>query len=204
MEPLPRPSGGIQNRASTILAIFWVPYPILVILIAARISVRIKIQSLGLDDLFMVLAWVSVFNKDISVKMLSIFKITISVSNSVASYYLVRGGGRHLFYLNPNQITLILKWSFLNSPIAFMSAVFGKSSVAIFLLRIIGPVSTWRRRFIYGNFILYWATTVVVIVVGIVRCSPVRSVWEKVPGSTCKNPNVLVSLSIFQGGKNPL
>lgn len=203
MEPVPRPSGGNQNRASSVLAIYWVPYPILVILIAARIFVRVKIQSLGLDDFFMFLAWVSVFNKHTSLKMLTAFKITISVSDSLTSYYLIRGGGRHLFYLNPDQITIILKYSFLSSAIGFPSAVFGKSSVAIFLLRIIGPVGTWRRRFIYGNFVLYWATSVALVILGIVRCSPVSSLWEPVPGSKCLNPNVLASLSIFQGGKNP-
>ena len=204
MEALPRPSGGDQNRASTILVVYWVPYPILTILIAARIFVRVKIRFLGLDDLLMFLAWVSIFIKYTSPKMLTIFKLLASVANSLTSYYLVRGGGRHLFYLNPDQRTLALKYSLLSAPMGFISPVFGKSSVAIFLLRIMGSVSTGRKRFIYANFILYWATTVVLIFVGLLRCSPMRSLWEPVPGSRCLNPNVLVSLSIFQGGKNLL
>lgn len=136
--------------------------------------------------------------------MLTTFKITISLCDSLASYYLVRGGGRHLFYLNPDQISLILKYNLLSSLFGLTSAVFGKSSVAIFLLRIIGPVSTWRKRLIYGNFILYWTTTVVLIIIIIIRCLPVRSMWEQVPGSKCLNPRVEVGLGIFQGGKNPL
>ena len=203
-EVLARPSGGDQNRASAILATLWAPYPIVVILIAARIFVRVKIQSLGLDDFLMFLAWVSVFNNYTSLKMLTIFKITITLGDSLSSYYLVRGGGRHLFYLNPDQITLILKYSFISSLFGLISSVFGKSSVAIFLLRIIGPVTIWRKRLIYGNFILYWATTVVLLVIIIARCSPVRSFWEQVPGSKCLNPHVEVGLGIFQGGKNPL
>ena len=61
MVAYPRPLGGDQNRVSTILAIYWTPYPILVILIGARVFVRVKIQYLGLDDYFMLLAWVRKF-----------------------------------------------------------------------------------------------------------------------------------------------
>lgn len=60
MEAQPRPMDGNQNRAPTILVVYWVLYPILVTLIAARMFVRIKIQHLGLDDWFMFLAWVRV------------------------------------------------------------------------------------------------------------------------------------------------
>ena len=58
MEPLPRPPDGNQNRASTLLAVFWAPYPIVVILLAARFFVRLRIKSLGGDDYSMFLAWV--------------------------------------------------------------------------------------------------------------------------------------------------
>ena len=128
----------------------------------------------------------------------------LSVSISLTSYHLIRGGARHVFYLTPDQIMLVMKYGFISQFFLFTSVVFAKSSVALLLLRIIGPVSTWRKHFIYGNFLLYWATTVVIIVVVSVRCSPTRSIWEPVPGSKCQSPNVLVGLYIFQGGKDSL
>ena len=200
MEAQPRPLDGNQNRASTLLTVYWVPYPILVILIAARLFVRVKIQHLGLDDYFMFLAWVRVF-KYTSLNVLTTSKIIISVSTSLTSYHLTHGGARHEFYLTPGQIMLAYEYSFIGQYFGFTSVVFAKSSVALLLLRIIGTISTWRKRFIYGNFLLYWATTVVVIVVLSVRCSPTRSIWEPVPGSTCQSPNVVANLTIFQGGK---
>ena len=126
------------------------------------------------------------------------------MNNSLTSYYLTRGGARHLFYLNPDQITLVLKYSFISQPFFILSVVLGKSSVALLLLRIIGPVTTWRRRFLYGNFILYWAATVVGILSAFLRCSLTGSIWEPVPESICWNANVAVDLAIFQSGKDPL
>ena len=201
MEVQPRPLDGDKNRAPTVLAIFWVPYPILFILIVARMFVRSQTQHLGLDDYFMFLAWVRAFECT-SLIVLTISKITISVSISLTSYHLIHGGGRHEYYLTPGQIMLVLKYSFISQFFVFTSVVCAKSSVALLLLRIIGPVSTWRKHFIYGNLLVYWATTVATIVVESVRCSNIRSNWEPVPGSTCRNPNVLVSLYIFQGGKD--
>ena len=200
MEAQPIPLDRNQNRASIVLAVYWVPYPILVILIAARMFVRVKIRHLGLDDWFMFLAWVRVIEYA-SPNVLTTSKITISVTDSLISYYLVRGGARHS-HLTPGQITLMMKYSV--QPLGIISVVLGKTSVALLLLRIVGLVSTWRKRFIYGNLLLYWTTTVVMIVVGFVRCSPTRAIREPVPGSTCRKLIVLVSLSIFQSGKESL
>ena len=134
--------------------------------------------------------------------VLTISKITRSVSISLTSYHLINGGGRHEYYLTPAQIMLIFKYNLISQFFVFTSAVCAKSSVALLLLRIIGSVSTWRKHFIYGNFLVYWSTTVATIIVECVRRSNIRSNWESVPCSTCRNPNVLVRLYIFQGGKN--
>ena len=203
MEAQPRPLDGNQNRASSILVVYWVLYPILVILVAARMFVRVKIQHLGLDDWFMFLAWVRVIEYTSS-NVLTISKILMSVSISLTSYHLIHGGARHVFYLTPGQIMLVLKYGFISQFFILTGVVLAKSSVALLLVRIIDPVITWRKHFIYGNFLLYWATTVVIIVVVSVRCSPTRAIWEPVPGSTCRSPNVLVILLIFQGGKDSL
>ena len=80
-----------------------------------------------------------------------------SVSDALTSYYLVCGGARHLFYLTPDQTSLASKYGYKSQFFGFASAVFAKTSVALFLLRIIGLVSTWRKRFIYGNLLLYCA-----------------------------------------------
>ena len=58
MEPLPQPPDGDRNRASTLLAVFWAPYPIIFGLLGARFFVRLKIKNVGWDDYTMLLSWV--------------------------------------------------------------------------------------------------------------------------------------------------
>ena len=47
------------DRASSLLAIFWAPFPLTVVLLGARFFVRLRIKKVGLDDYAMLLAWVS-------------------------------------------------------------------------------------------------------------------------------------------------
>ena len=59
MESLPpAPPGGDRNRADALLTIFWVPFPIIVLMISLRFYIRISIKSVGLDDYLMLITGV--------------------------------------------------------------------------------------------------------------------------------------------------
>ena len=47
------------DRASSLFAIFWAPFPLTVLFLGARLFVRLRIRNVGLDDCAMLLAWVS-------------------------------------------------------------------------------------------------------------------------------------------------
>lgn len=65
MSGLPPPPGGDRNRGSALLAVFWTPVPITIMLIFTRLYVRISMRNLGPDDYLMFVAWVKmVFSKD--------------------------------------------------------------------------------------------------------------------------------------------
>ena len=56
--PLPQPPDGDQNRAPALLAIQWSFFPVAFALILARIYVRRQLSSFGMDDYWMIAAWV--------------------------------------------------------------------------------------------------------------------------------------------------
>lgn len=203
MEPLPGPLDENRNRAPALLAIFWTPYPFTVALICARLFVRLRIKNLGLDDYAMFLAWVAAPCADIYEYMLTGQQVFYTISTSLASICMIHGGARHLYYLRPEDIVLVLKYNFVSQPFGAMASAVGKTSVAFLVLRIIGPNTVWRKWFIHSQLVIYLTITIVSIIVTFVQCSPSRTLWEHLPGSTCWNPNISVDITILQSGKTP-
>lgn len=115
---------------------------------------------------------------------------------------MAHGGARHLYYLEPQNLVLVLKYNFSSQPFGAMAATVGKCSVAFLLLRILGPNTVWRKRFLYLQLVIYMAITIMNIIVTFAQCSPPRALWERVPGSKCWNPDVVVDITILQSGRH--
>ena len=58
MEAIPRPPDGDQNRDGAMLAVFWAPFPITVLVVSLRLLARTMIKGLGADDFLIVVSWV--------------------------------------------------------------------------------------------------------------------------------------------------
>lgn len=128
-------------------------------------------------------------------------QILVLVCSSVATVIVSHGGARHLYYLNYQKITLLLKWSWMVQPIAIMTMATAKISVAFLLLRIIGPTTVWRKRFLYFSIISLFAIGVLCSIVSFVQCNPPRALWESVPGAKCWDPKTQIDIAVF--GSSP-
>ena len=128
-------------------------------------------------------------------------KILYTISNSLASACMSRGGARHLYYLTPEEIASVVKYNFISQPFGAVSSALGKTSVAFLMLRIIGPNTVWRKWFIFASLAVYLPVTVASCIVIFVQCTPTKALWEKIPNSTCWNPNISADLTITQSGK---
>ena len=128
-------------------------------------------------------------------------QIIYTASLVVASYQMLHGGARHLYYLLPDQVSTVLKLEIIGIPLGIMSQAFGKASVAFFILRLMSPATAWRRRFLYINMGLYALASVLNCIFTFVQCSPVTALWEMVPNAKCWNTNTYLDFSIFQSCK---
>ncbi len=52
---------------------------------------------------------------------------------------MLNGGARHSFYLQPEERSYALKYNVLSQPFGALIPVAGKTSIAFFMLRILGP-----------------------------------------------------------------
>lgn len=148
-----------------------------------RFYIRISIKKVGLDDYLMLITGI-------------LFILVLVIS----TLEIMNGGARHIYYLNPVQLEIILKYFTINQPFAIMSSAFGKASVAILILRIIGPNTFWRKWFLYINLGLYMLISALCSIFAFVRCSPVRALWEVqlLATAKCWSNTAWIGVSIFQ------
>ena len=76
-------------------------------------------------------------------------QVLYTVALALSSVCVAYGGTRHLYYLEPRQLELVLKYNFSSEPFGAMATAVGKSSVAFMMLRLIGPTTVWGKRFLY-------------------------------------------------------
>ena len=111
------------------------------------------------------------------------------------------GGARHLYYLDPHQITTAVKYNWMIQPFGIMCIAVGKLAVGFLILRLLDSRSKWRKWFLYITLTITIVTSAVCCVINFVQCSPPRALWEKVPGSSCWNPKVQTDYALAISSK---
>jgi hypothetical protein len=145
--PTGNPMGGdVGNGPAIVGATIGLLIPT-ILCVSLRCYVRIKLaQKWGWDDSAMVLAAVRVLCPS---RQVPASLITIQLCFIVGSSFLIvsveAGNGQHLRYLQPSQIPDIIKWSTIYATVLFISALFTKCSIAIFILRLIGRRPSLKR-----------------------------------------------------------
>ena len=80
------------DRASQLLACFWVPFPFTVLLLTCRFYVRAIRHTTGIDDWLMLLGW-------------TFYAIALGFESALVK----RGSTRHIVYISPSHQTWITK-----------------------------------------------------------------------------------------------
>ena len=117
--------------------------------------------------------------------------------------YAANGGGRHLFYISESQVPLAIEYNWLNQTFAILSVTVSKVSVALLILRLLGP-SAWRRWFLYlisGLSCLVGSLAVIFIYV---QCTPVQTLWDPSVGGACWNLTAVNRYDLFVSSKRPI
>jgi hypothetical protein len=78
---------------------------------------------------------------------------------------------------------------------------FGKISVSIFLLKLMGPNSFYRKWFLYANMVIFTILACLCVIFTYAQCNPPRALWEKIPDAKCWAPDVQANFSIATTGE---
>ena len=111
----------------------------------------------------------------------------------------MNSGGRHFYYLTTDQRIEAARMNWISMPFAIAAMGTGKISVALFLLRISGPLPKGRIA-LYLIIISTTAVCSIYILVTLIQCSPTPKLWDSSRDGSCWSPDVQSSLAITFSG----
>lgn len=105
----------------------------------------------------------------------------------------MHGGGRHVAYLDPEEVKIGLKLNFVTQPIYLIATTASKVSIALFLLRIASNKG-WKR-FLWGLLGFMVLYTFVAVLTVFLQCTNLAVLWDSTIVTTCWGPQTLRGLS---------
>jgi hypothetical protein len=169
---------------------------------AARLFVRVKLRSLGLDDYLIVVAMVNnpIYHLQSFSCLLTIPKICAFVNLGISSAAAASGSGRHFDTLSPEDKQNVIKYTMAAFCPGVLSFAIPKLAVVALLTKLLNP-SPAHRMFMWCSTSL---TTIVIfgcVVILYAQCTPSRSQWDFSVEGSCWSRWILVNYSIFAGCK---
>ena len=199
---LPIPADGDQDRGTQFLTIIWSECILASVFVASRFLTRfVYIKKLGWDDWVILLTLVRMLHILTNYcSKLSVTQSLVFIFSTLWTEIVKNGGGRHAYYLSHEQLTNIARLQTISQPITITALALGKVSVALFLLRLIGP-SRWKRIALQCIMVGATLAALFAIITVFVRCTPFQRSWKKQLSGHCWRPIVGESLTVFIGGK---
>lgn len=208
--PPPPPPGGYEDRGPQMIAIYWIEAAIAILVVTLRIWGRVVIRQVGADDYVMIFTLVGFLHfvdclkawcqppKNIPDTQLQILFLILA---SISTYYASIGGLRHLFDLTADQQSQVIRINWVTQPWVIFGFATGKISVALLILRIIGPNSFWRRWILYFAMVTVFILNSIDCIITFTQCNPPKALWEPqlvAEGKAkCWNPHIQADYAIF-------
>ena len=201
--PLRLPGHG-QNRGLTLFATYTATMAVAAVLVAVRLYVRARmLKKLWWDDLFVTIGLV---------RHITIIELTSKQSNLTKLHQLITiialafltiavdvGIGRHIFDLQPLQISRAFQYELFTRVSMGLSMMFTRMSIGLLMLRF-SATKRWFEISIYCVLGLIVASHIPLAVLATTRCDPVRKYWRpKLPGR-CQSKHLALSIGYFNCG----
>ncbi|KAL8745580.1 MAG: hypothetical protein Q9190_002292 [Brigantiaea leucoxantha] len=173
------------SAGPTILIVTWTLTSVAVVVVALKVWTRIRLIHLtGADDVLTVIALVFVL-----------------VYASIITVAVHAGLGRHLIYIEPENLTRAIKLAIIANPFVIIASALPNVAVAIALNRILIPVY-WQLTILYGIPILQCIIALISSILAFTYCNPPSSLWDPTQPAKCISTDAAVGVLYFNGGKS--
>ena len=110
----------------------------------------------------------------------------------------LNGLGRHEYYLRPDQRRMFNIVGWADWIQTFITLMFTKISICLFLLRIVDSRATRIAMYSTIAFLVLFTTVCVALFLGI--CRPLKAYWDIGVDGACLSDNEIKNIVIAQGG----
>lgn len=190
-----------ENLGPALLVVAWVFAAISLLVISVLCYVRLRItKRFQVDDWLILFTFVSA-STGLYIRPFLTSSQILCLGNSVFCTISVHWGlGRHIQLLEPEQISMSIKYVYLCEFFSIMAPCFGRISYAFLLLQLVPP-SKWPKRCLWFVIGLQFVVDVGTVVVSSAQCQPIYEFWGPNPKAHCWNSKVQQHTGYFQGCK---
>lgn len=198
-------AGKGNNGGSAYIATQSIFVAIATLVVFVRIYVRsFVVKKFGIDDAAVVLALVSILvtqtqaytdrDQILSLVVCAMTSLTVHYSTLYLDHHF-RTKAEAIY-----DVTAALKWSSIAAPIGIFSGLFTRLSICLFLLRIFGTKSHWRKS-LYAIMVFVTAVVIPTVVSLLAQCSPTKKLWNKTLPGHCWSPQTVIDIGYWNGGE---
>ncbi|MCJ1432482.1 hypothetical protein MMC27_001839 [Xylographa pallens] len=166
-----------DSRGPMVISVTWVFTSLVIIVVAIRFYVRIKIlNKLGADDWLMLLAAC----------------LQVAAQGAVTEGYL-SGLGQHSQDLTENQVQTVTKMDLVFTTPAILASITARISICVLMLKLFAT-KKWFMWYLYIITVLQTIAEILVIVFVWAMCTPVQALWTpeliESGAAQCWNPAI--------------
>lgn len=178
------PPNGDETQGPRYIAAAWVLVMAALLTTIVRILVRARLtRNLGWDDFWIVVCMIC--------NLVGLGFVTAEFTDSL---------GRHMYYLTARQQRRFIIIGWLDWMQTFITIMFCKFSICMFLLRI--KNTRWNVNFMYTLIGLNTIVTIVVVGLFIGICSPPAAYWTIGLEGRCFSRERVMAIVISQGSES--
>ncbi|KAL8838515.1 MAG: hypothetical protein Q9176_005067 [Flavoplaca citrina] len=177
-----RPPDGDRSQGWALLSVCWAFVAAALVSTILRVWVRVKLtRNLGWDDHHMIIAMTT----------------TIIGAGLITAEVIAGGLGRHSYYLQPSQRRLFAALGWSDWIQTFITLMFTKISIAIFLLRIVDRRKVRMAMHALIGCLVLFTAVFVCLFLGV--CRPLKAYWNTGMEAVCFSDQVFENIVIAQG-----
>ena len=152
----------------------------------------------------MLLAFVSLIQRISDQDPTNILKVLAVVTTVCVTLEVHFGVGRHIIYLDPQQVSAASKFLWVRVPFPTFSACFGKISIAFLLMRVMNR-NKFQEIFLWAIIVSLLLINLANAIVTFASCTPVWELWQGPhPNPNCWDPHIQQNNGYAQAGKHPI